>query len=83
MEKLTSELAATSAPHLCCGSAGTYSILQGSISERLRVNKLRALTEDTPVLIATANVGCQLHLQGAADIPVVHWIELLDSDMND
>ena len=77
------ELAATSAQHLCCGSAGTYSILQGSISERLRVNKLRALTEDTPVLIATANVGCQLHLQGAADIPVVHWIELLDSDMND
>jgi len=76
------ELAATSAPHLCCGSAGTYSILQGSISDRLRENKLRALTGDTPVLIATANVGCQLHLQGTADIPVVHWIQLLDSDTN-
>ena len=76
------ELASTSAPHLCCGSAGTYSILQGSISDRLRVNKLRALTADSPVLIATANVGCQLHLQGAADIPVVHWIQLLDSDIN-
>jgi len=75
------ELAATSEPHLCCGSAGTYSILQSSISERLRANKLRTLTADAPVLIATANVGCQLHLQGAADIPVVHWIELLDPEL--
>jgi glycolate oxidase iron-sulfur subunit len=73
------ELAQTTDKHLCCGSAGTYSILQASTSQRLRDNKLRALTGDAPTLIATANVGCQLHMQGAADIPVVHWIELLDT----
>jgi glycolate oxidase iron-sulfur subunit len=73
------ELAQTTDKHLCCGSAGTYSILQASTSQRLRDNKLRALTGDAPTLIATANVGCQLHMQGAAGIPVVHWIELLDT----
>ena len=74
------ELAQTTDRHLCCGSAGTYSILQAPISQRLRDNKLLALTGDAPALIATANVGCQLHMQGAAGIPVVHWIELLDSN---
>ena len=73
------ELAQTTDKHLCCGSAGTYSVLQAAISERLRDNKLRALTGDAPALIATANVGCQLHIKGAAGIPVVHWIELLDT----
>jgi glycolate oxidase iron-sulfur subunit len=73
------ELALTTDKHLCCGSAGTYSILQAATSERLRDKKLRALTGDAPALIATANVGCQLHMQGAAGIPVVHWIELLDT----
>lgn len=64
---------------LCCGSAGTYSILQSAISERLRDKTLQTLTSDKPTLIATANIGCQLHLQSAAEVPVVHWIELLDS----
>ncbi len=64
---------------LCCGSAGTYSILQSETSERLRDTMLRALTSARPAVIATANVGCQLHLQAAAGIPVVHWIELLDN----
>jgi len=73
------ELAQTTDKHLCCGSAGTYSILQALTSERLRDNKLRALTDDAPALIATANVRCQLHMQGTAGIPVVHWIELLDT----
>jgi len=73
------ELAQTTDKHLCCGSAGTYSILQASASERLRDDKLKALSGDAPALIATANVGCQLHMQAAADIPVVHWIELLDT----
>lgn len=72
------ELATTRDNHLCCGSAGTYSILEAEISRRLRDRKLQALTEDRPALIATANVGCQLHLAEAAGIPVVHWIELLD-----
>lgn len=73
------ELAATRDDHLCCGSAGTYSILQAGTSQRLRERKLEALGGDAPALIATANVGCQLHLQSAAEVPVVHWIELLDS----
>ncbi|MCB1687909.1 MAG: glycolate oxidase subunit GlcF [Halioglobus sp.] len=64
---------------LCCGSAGTYSILQPDTSERLRETMLRTLGSDKPDLIATANIGCQLHLQAASGVPVVHWIELLDS----
>ena len=51
---------------LCCGSAGTYSILQSTISEKLRTKTLHALEHDQPAVIATANVGCQLHLQAAA-----------------
>ena len=73
------EIAATPGKLLCCGSAGTYSILQPATSERLRETMLDALTTDQPALIATANIGCQLHLQAAAGVPVVHWIELLDS----
>jgi glycolate oxidase iron-sulfur subunit len=64
-------------PHLCCGSAGTYSVLQGNIANELRERKLGALGSDCPDLIATANVGCQLHLASAADVPVVHWLQLL------
>ena len=71
-------LARTCDDHLCCGSAGTYSLLQPATGARLRQRKLAALTGDAPALIATANVGCQLHLAEAADIPVQHWIELLD-----
>ena len=63
--------------HLCCGSAGTYSILQPELSQRLRDDKLAKLGEGEPELIATANVGCQLHLQ-SGELPVRHWIELLD-----
>lgn len=73
------ELAVTHNSQLCCGSAGTYSLLQPAMSRALRANKLRALSVDAPQLIATGNVGCQLHLQAAAKVPVVHWIELLDS----
>ena len=64
--------------HLCCGSAGTYSILQPELSHRLLANKLAALEQDDPDVIATANIGCQMHLASRADRPVRHWIELLD-----
>ncbi|MBI5039888.1 MAG: glycolate oxidase subunit GlcF [Gammaproteobacteria bacterium] len=64
--------------HLCCGSAGSYSLLQPELSQRLRDNKLNALQTEKPELIATANVGCQLHLATGSDVPVLHWIELLD-----
>jgi glycolate oxidase iron-sulfur subunit len=65
-------------PHLCCGSAGTYSILQRELAVRLRRAKLSTLQEAAPEVIATANVGCLQHLAAAADVPVKHWIELID-----
>ncbi|MEH6589534.1 MAG: glycolate oxidase subunit GlcF [Halioglobus sp.] len=71
------DLAVTTEKHLCCGSAGTYSILQPEISQRLLKNKRSALNIDQPDIIATANVGCQLQLGGEEETPVVHWIELL------
>jgi glycolate oxidase iron-sulfur subunit len=64
--------------HLCCGSAGTYSLLQPDIATELRSRKLTALTAGAPDVIATANIGCLAHLQGASATPVRHWIELLD-----
>jgi glycolate oxidase iron-sulfur subunit len=63
---------------LCCGSAGTYSLLQPALSQELRRRKLEALTIDGPELIATANVGCLTHLAEASAVPVRHWIELVD-----
>ena len=68
--------------HLCCGSAGTYSILQPTISAQLRRAKRTALAAADPDVVCTANVGCQLQLGGrrltkATAAPVVHWIELL------
>jgi glycolate oxidase iron-sulfur subunit len=64
--------------HLCCGSAGTYSLLQRNFSEPLLRNKLDALQQGDPAVIATANIGCQLHLGSKSAVPVYHWIELLD-----
>ena len=64
--------------HLCCGSAGTYSILQPEISHRLRGQKLAALQAGRPVGIASANVGCIAHLQAGTGVPIRHWIEWLD-----
>lgn len=67
--------------HLCCGSAGTYSLLQPEISTQLRQNKLQALNASSPDLIITANVGCEHHLNSAGDTPVIHWVELLANDI--
>lgn len=71
-------LATVADSHLCCGSAGTYSLLQPEMATTLRDNKLQALQSDNPELIATANIGCQLHLESAASPPLVHWLELID-----
>ena len=68
-------------PHLCCGSAGTYSILQAELSQQLLDNKLTSLQQQQPDVIATANIGCQMHMSSKANIPVKHWIELLDEAM--
>jgi glycolate oxidase iron-sulfur subunit len=65
--------------HLCCGSAGTYSVLQPDISTRLRDNKLGALNGERPDFIASANIGCITHLQSGTTVPVRHWVEILDA----
>ena len=73
------ELTPVTDSHLCCGSAGTYSILQPALSQQLLRNKISALASGSPSAIVTANVGCQSHLQSATDLPVMHWIEALDA----
>ena len=65
--------------HLCCGSAGTYSVLQPELALRLRDNKLAALSSGRPELIVTANIGCLAHLQAGTALSVRHWIETLDA----
>ena len=72
------ELVPVKDAHLCCGSAGTYSILQPALSQRLLKNKIAALAAGEPQEIVTANIGCQSHLQSATPLPVRHWIELID-----
>jgi glycolate oxidase iron-sulfur subunit len=63
---------------LCCGSAGTYSLLQPALSHELRRRKLASLAAGEPEVIATANIGCLTHLREASAVPVRHWIELVD-----
>ena len=74
-------LTETREDHLCCGSAGTYSILQAKLSRSLLERKLEALSGDDPERIVTANIGCQLHLGGASSVPVHHWVEILDLNL--
>ena len=68
--------------HLCCGSAGTYSILQSELSQQLLANKVKSLESGAPEIVATANIGCLAHIEGglneSAKIPIRHWIELID-----
>ncbi|HEV3241354.1 MAG TPA: glycolate oxidase subunit GlcF [Casimicrobiaceae bacterium] len=79
LEALGLELTPVADAHLCCGSAGTYSLLQPVLAEALRKNKLAALESGKPDLIATANIGCLMHLGAATQRPVRHWIEILES----
>ena len=65
--------------HLCCGSAGTYSVLQPELAYPLRDRKLGNLNQLQPSVIASANIGCITHLQSGSGVPVKHWIELLDA----
>ena len=66
--------------HLCCGSAGTYSLLQPKIANQLLDNKLDALQKDAPECIVTANIGCLMHLATRATVPVKHWVEIVAPD---
>ena len=75
------ELTAVADGHLCCGSAGTYSLLQRQLASRLRRDKLERLQAGAPAIIASANVGCIAHLRGGTRIPVRHWIEVLDEHL--
>ncbi|MBS0424394.1 MAG: glycolate oxidase subunit GlcF [Proteobacteria bacterium] len=68
--------------HLCCGSAGTYSLLQPELSQQLLKNKVTALESGKPDRIATANIGCLMHLQSGTSLSVKHWIELLDERLS-
>ena len=68
--------------HLCCGSAGTYSILQPELSRQLLVNKVAALESGAPARIATANIGCLMHVRGGTSLFVEHWIEILDEKLH-
>ncbi len=78
LTRLGYELTPVADGHLCCGSAGSYSLLQPMLARQLRDNKLNSLAAGGPECIATANVGCQLHLESGTRIPVRHWIELVD-----
>ncbi len=78
LRKAGYELTPVADGHLCCGSAGSYSILQPELSGQLRDRKLAALAAGGAETIATANIGCLSHLQAGTRTPVRHWIELLD-----
>lgn len=71
-------LTRTTDRHLCCGAAGTYVVLQPTLSRKLQQQKLEALQVDAPEVIATANIGCLIHLQKASGTPVRHWLQLVD-----
>ncbi len=82
VESILSQFGYTKKPvndsHICCGSAGTYSIFETKISNQLRTNKIKHLNASEPNMIVTSNIGCLMHLQKGSSIPVKHWVELLD-----
>ena len=82
LTRLGFDLSAVPDAHLCCGSAGTYSITQPELAQKLRDNKMAALESGQPDIIATANIGCQTHLDGAGRTPVCHWIELVEQALD-
>lgn len=83
LQRLGYQLCSVQEGHLCCGSAGTYSILQAALSTQLRERKLTALKVDHPDVIVTANIGCLMHLDAGDPLPVVHWLNLVADDLTD
>jgi glycolate oxidase iron-sulfur subunit len=79
---LGARLVSVGESHLCCGSAGTYSVLQPELSRRLRDRKLEHLQSSAPQEILSANIGCLAHLQSGTAVPVRHWIEWVDDRLN-
>ncbi|MDN7846948.1 glycolate oxidase subunit GlcF [Burkholderia multivorans] len=82
LRSLGFDLTTVNDSHLCCGSAGTYSITQPVLANKLRDNKLDALEAGNPDVIVTANIGCQSHLNAAGRKPVQHWIELVEAALS-
>ena len=78
MRELGFDLVLPEGSHLCCGSAGTYSLLQPQLSHQLRDNKLRSLAQLEPERVLSANIGCIQQLQAGSALPVQHWLEFLD-----
>jgi glycolate oxidase iron-sulfur subunit len=64
--------------HLCCGSAGTYNLMQPEISKELKARKVSTLEEKAPDVIAAGNIGCMMQIGSGTEVPVVHTVELLD-----
>ena len=83
LRSLDIDVCVPSDAHLCCGSAGTYSISQPALASQLRDNKVAALDATKPDLIVSANIGCISHLAAASKTPVRHWVELLDDMLSD
>ena len=83
LNRLGYQLCAVQEGDLCCGAAGTYSMLQPALSERLRSRKLQALKVDHPDVVVTANIGCLVHLASADAVPVRHWLNLVAGDLAD
>jgi glycolate oxidase iron-sulfur subunit len=81
LRTLGAELLPFKEPHLCCGSAGTYSVLQPALAGQLRDRKLASLETPRPDMILSANVGCIAHLASGTRTPVRHWIEWLDASL--
>ena len=81
MHRLGADVLPFDEQHLCCGSAGTYSVLQPALAASLRDRKLRNLEAPRPDAILSANIGCIAHLAGTSRVPVLHWIEWLDQAM--
>ncbi len=79
LERAGYELVPVTDSHLCCGSAGAWSLLHPRMARELRQQKVENLLQQQPGVIVTANIGCQAHLQAGTDVPVRHWIELLGS----
>jgi glycolate oxidase iron-sulfur subunit len=78
LRRLGHELVPVADAHLCCGAAGTYSILQPEMARQLREEKLVALWAGAPEVIVSANIGCIAHLAAGSGVPVVHWLELIE-----
>jgi glycolate oxidase iron-sulfur subunit len=81
LSALGAELVPVADAHLCCGSAGTYSLLQPQLARQLRARKLENLQRENPQMILSANIGCLAHLESGAGVPVRHWIEWIDAQL--